>query len=65
MDAEANELAVPPNGSPFEIVVITATPVENCPTVGDLVALMATLGETSAVIVGHDLGAWGRRRPPS
>lgn len=27
-------------------------------SVGDLVGLMATLGETTAVIVGHDLGAW-------
>ena len=26
--------------------------------VGDMVGLMRTLGETSAVIVGHDLGAW-------
>ena len=26
--------------------------------VGDMVGLMAALGETSAVIVGHDLGAW-------
>ncbi|MBV4463852.1 alpha/beta hydrolase [Pseudomonas sp. SWRI79] len=26
--------------------------------VGDMVGLMATLGETSAVIIGHDLGAW-------
>jgi len=26
--------------------------------VGDVVGLMAALGETSAVIVGHDLGAW-------
>ncbi|SAK59833.1 alpha/beta hydrolase [Caballeronia hypogeia] len=26
--------------------------------VGDIVGLMAALGETSAVIVGHDLGAW-------
>ena len=25
---------------------------------GDMVGLMAALGETSAVIVGHDLGAW-------
>ncbi len=25
---------------------------------GDMVSLMAALGETSAVIVGHDLGAW-------
>ncbi|MBF7731558.1 alpha/beta fold hydrolase [Pseudomonas sp. N040] len=28
----------------------------NC--VGDLVGLMQQLGETSAVIIGHDLGAW-------
>ena len=27
-------------------------------SVGDMVGLMAALGETSAVIVGHDLGAW-------
>jgi pimeloyl-ACP methyl ester carboxylesterase len=27
-------------------------------SVGDVVGLMAALGETSAVIVGHDLGAW-------
>ena len=27
-------------------------------SVGDMVGLMASLGETSAVIVGHDLGAW-------
>ena len=27
-------------------------------SVGDMVGLMARLGETSAVIVGHDLGAW-------
>ena len=26
--------------------------------VGDMVGLMAAVGETSAVIVGHDLGAW-------
>ncbi|WP_448118961.1 alpha/beta fold hydrolase [Pseudomonas serbica] len=26
--------------------------------VGDMVGLMAALGETSAVIIGHDLGAW-------
>jgi pimeloyl-ACP methyl ester carboxylesterase len=27
-------------------------------SVGDMVGLMAAVGETSAVIVGHDLGAW-------
>src|SRR3954468_432273 len=27
-------------------------------SVGDVVGLMADLGETSAVIIGHDLGAW-------
>jgi pimeloyl-ACP methyl ester carboxylesterase len=27
-------------------------------SVGDMVGLMAALGETSAVIIGHDLGAW-------
>jgi pimeloyl-ACP methyl ester carboxylesterase len=27
-------------------------------SVGDMVGLMTALGETSAVIVGHDLGAW-------
>jgi pimeloyl-ACP methyl ester carboxylesterase len=27
-------------------------------SVGDMVGLMKSLGETSAVIVGHDLGAW-------
>jgi pimeloyl-ACP methyl ester carboxylesterase len=27
-------------------------------SVGDIVGLMTALGETSAVIVGHDLGAW-------
>lgn len=27
-------------------------------SVGDIVGLMAALGETSAVIIGHDLGAW-------
>ena len=27
-------------------------------SVGDMVGLMAAIGETSAVIVGHDLGAW-------
>ena len=27
-------------------------------SVGDMVSLMAAIGETSAVIVGHDLGAW-------
>lgn len=27
-------------------------------SVGDVVGLMAALGETSAVIIGHDLGAW-------
>ena len=27
-------------------------------SVGDMVGLLAALGETSAVIVGHDLGAW-------
>ncbi|MBV7476501.1 alpha/beta fold hydrolase [Pseudomonas sp. PDM31] len=27
-------------------------------SVGDMVGLMTTLGETSAVIIGHDLGAW-------
>lgn len=27
-------------------------------SVGDMVGLVAALGETSAVIVGHDLGAW-------
>ena len=27
-------------------------------SVGDMVGLLAALGETSAVIIGHDLGAW-------
>ena len=26
--------------------------------VGDLVGLMQALGEKSAVVIGHDLGAW-------
>lgn len=43
-----------------------ACDMQNC--VGDLVALMQALGESAAVIVGHDLGAWvayaaAQRRP--